>query len=248
MELKGLDCDFTIASPPRARGRLKQTAKTKRAKNKAARDDARTVSQLYGDGASLETARYVLDHKPTHDTAKAVLDRLSVCATPKKANAPTPYLLLTGQQTMLEREITSVLSMTLVDRGLEHVVILQNITPGLSEAAVGVTFQGIGSFTSATLTLMRRWHYAKRAVESFNQPLAWIDSVILKPCAESDDVFQQQSDPQPGDAIRRLCLLDEQVRLHVLCRCSLLCITNSLLCNCAISSTLLARHRPATAR
>lgn len=166
---------------------------------------------MHRDEMNMETVCYLLNNGTTYDTSQLVLTRFAEYSVAKKMKEPKAFAISGKKPVMPESSITQIVPSELITRAKKQVVRLQNTTPGLAEANVGVSIDTLGDFSARTLNLMALWHTARMCFEQIELVEAWECSIRFSVGGELGDAFRQKQMPDLAVCIRRIPIFSEKV-------------------------------------
>eukprot|EP00644_Phytophthora_capsici_P019234 jgi/Phyca11/132979/e_gw1.284.6.1 len=211
------DSDFEIASPPRSRGRPKQSAKAKKGVRSKAVARVQVDSEMYASQLSLANLQYTFDNQPTYDSAAALISRFELFEFTKSPKAPIARMLATlppAKQVTPNESIMRIFRADYIKKCFDKVSALQKKRSdkgagNLGEKMVVVEVTGVGTFSTKTLGVMKMWHKAKKMTVLVEKAVSWIETVDFAPNMPS--CFKVNRDHNLIEKLKSIPLLSTQV-------------------------------------
>ncbi|EEY68313.1 uncharacterized protein PITG_22747 [Phytophthora infestans T30-4] len=208
------DTPFVIASPPRSRGRPRQTARSKKAARKKTVIVAQEDSELYASNLSLASVDAALSSDATYISSAAAVNKFKMVEYGFKFKTPTARTISSLPPTIAlipAESITRILRPEQIAICRKKVSALQSKHKGLAESAVALDISGFGAYSTSTIGIMNRWHMAIKVVKQVEKAVKWveiIDFTLPMPAAfqvvlQTDMLSKMQSIPLLSAKVRR---------------------------------------------
>ncbi|OWZ12660.1 hypothetical protein PHMEG_00014139 [Phytophthora megakarya] len=218
---------FEVASPPRSRGRPKQTPRAKKSARNKAISDAEEDSELYSLNISLANVQDVVNNQPTYASAADLLSRFKLIDFAKKLKAPTAHKIsaLSAPKVLtVISSITRMLRLEFIERCKVKVSGLQKRQKNangtnLAEKDIAVEIIGVGIYSTEMLGVMKKWHTAMKSIRHVDKAVTWIDTIDFN--VDVPEHFQVERDPNILAKLKDIPLFSTQVRKSTLGDCTI---------------------------
>ncbi|KAE9355363.1 hypothetical protein PR003_g2887 [Phytophthora rubi] len=205
--------DFHLTSPPRGRGRPKQTTISKKvAQNKIAAM-AQVDSDMIASNLSLADVREAVSNHPTYASAAVLLIKFKLFVFSRRPKAPIVRKISSLPPTKLitsVEAISRIFRADLIDRCEAKIIALQRKETNagrenLGEQKVAVEKLGVGVYASTTLDVMKKWRKAMKTIRLVDKAVTWVEAIGFSMPMPS--VYQVEPDPEILQKLKSIPLL-----------------------------------------
>ncbi|GMF29188.1 unnamed protein product [Phytophthora fragariaefolia] len=208
---------FEISSPPRSRGRPKQTAKTKKPSRNKAVTMAADDSDMLALNLSLENVQVAVNNQPSYTSSATLLTRFKMFEIAKKSRQPIAHKvssLSASKQVTRNAAITRIFRVDLIERRLDKVAALQKkVTAAgrqnLAEQQAVVEIIGVGIYSTNTIRTMKKWHQAMTSIRIVDKAISWVDTITFTLTMHKG--FQVEPNPEIPSKLKSIPLLTSQL-------------------------------------
>ncbi|KAE9047387.1 hypothetical protein PR002_g1073 [Phytophthora rubi] len=214
--------DFHLTSPPRGRGRPKQTTISKKvAQNKIAAM-AQVDSDMIASNLSLADVREAVSNHPTYASAAVLLIKFKLFVFSRRPKAPIVRKISSLPPTKLitsVEAISRIFRADLIDRCEAKIIALQRKETNagrenLGEQKVAVEKLGVGVYASTTLDVMKKWRKAMKTIRLVDKAVTWVEAIGFSMPMPS--VYQVEPDPEILQKLKSIPLLSIEAEVREL--------------------------------
>ncbi|GMF24034.1 unnamed protein product [Phytophthora fragariaefolia] len=222
---------FEISSPPRSRGRPKQTAKTKKTSRNKAVTMAADDSDMFALNLSLENVQVAVNNQPFYTSSASLLTRFKMFEIATKSRPPIAHKvssLSASKQVTRNDAIRRIFRVDLIERCLDKVAALQKKETAagrqnLAEQQAVVEIVGVGIYSTNTIRTMKKWHQAMKSIRLVDKAISWVDTITFTLTMPKG--FQVEPNPELASKLKSIPLLTSQVNIPLVSRKLTKCLT-----------------------